>query len=313
MTRFNRALLAVALSSSLLVNFSSQAEEQALPDFASQQLEPGIYMLSGVGGFTGGNIALSIGEDGVIMIDDSMPPLLDKMQAAINTITKQPLDFLINTHVHGDHTGNNLALGKTGAHIVGHQNLRDHLLAKGYQTPQGLVAAPKQALPVITFKDSMDFHLNGQPAHLFHLAKAHTSGDIAIHFTQANIIHAGDVFFNGLFPYIDQEAGGSLDGYIQAQQTLIDLADDKTRIIPGHGPLASRQDLQNASNMLRAAKQKIAALVEQGKSEAEVVAINPLAEYHEQWNWGFISTEIMTRQVYRALTDKQNSVAEHSH
>jgi len=293
------------------ISFNVIADEKQPLHFSTTEVAPGLHMLMGVGGFTGGNIGLSIGEDGVILIDDSMPPMLDIMKTAIKSVTDQPVDFLINTHVHGDHTGNNEAMAKSGTHIVAHQNLRKHLIAKGIRGKDGMVPAPKAALPVITFSDEMSFHLNNEEAHIFHVAHAHTDGDAVIHFTSSNVIHTGDTLFNGMFPYIDLNSGGSVEGFIAAQQKILSLADDKTKIIPGHGPLANKADLQASINMLEDSKSIIKKLLASGKNEEDIVSLNPLKKYHDKWNWGFITTERMTRQLVKGLAKKQSHG--HSH
>ena len=163
--------------------------------------------------------------------------------------------------------------------------------------------ATRDALPELTFTDAVTFHLNGHTAKVFHVASAHTDGDSVIHFPEVNVIHAGDVLFNGLFPFIDMDSGGSLRGFIAAQKTVLALADDQTKIIPGHGGLASKADLQASIDMLEDARERVWALVDAGRTADEVVAENPLADYGETWNWGFITTERMTRQMYRALTE----------
>ncbi|MBV1910921.1 MAG: MBL fold metallo-hydrolase [Kangiellaceae bacterium] len=300
MNRFNSY---IAVSIFVLTSLTSVAEEKAKPSpsFQTTEVSPGIHMISGVGGFTGGNIGLSIGEDGVVMIDDSMPPLLDKMKKAINSITTQPVDFLINTHVHGDHTGNNESIGKDGTRIVAHENLRINMLTKGVATQKGRVKAPKAALPVITFSHSMSFHLNNEDAKIFHVERAHTDGDAVIHFKSANVIHTGDTFFNGMFPYIDIDNGGSLKGYIDAQKKVLSISDNNTKIIPGHGPLASKADLKKSLAMLLEVKKIMDKVIKDGGSEDDVVKANPLKMFHEKWNWGFITTERMTRQAYKSL------------
>jgi len=283
------------------------AQEKATqPTFSAEEVAPGLYMLMGVGGFTGGNIGLSVGDDGVAMIDDSMPPMLDNMQAAIKKVTDKPVDFLINTHVHGDHTGNNESMAKSGARIVAHENLRRHLLSKGIRGQNGNEPAPKAALPVITFSHAMAFHLNGFDARLFHVAHAHTDGDAVIHFKNANVIHTGDTFFNGMFPYIDLSSGGSVDGYIKAQQKILALADEKTKIIPGHGPLANKIDLSAAVDMLVESRALVAKLVKMGKSEEEIVKAGPLEKFDKKWSWRFITTEKMTRQLVKGLTSEKS-------
>lgn len=280
------------------------AEEKKL-SFSTTEVAPGLYMLMGVGGFTGGNIGLSVGEDGVVMIDDSMPPMLDIMKTAIASVTDKPVDFLINTHVHGDHLGNNEAMGKSGTWIVAHKNLRTHLLENGFPGSEGNVTAPKDALPMITFSESMDFHLNGYDAHIFHVERAHTNGDLVIFYKDPNVIHMGDVMFNGLFPYVDTTKGGSIDGYIAAQQQVLKLINSKTKIIPGHGPLANKADLEKSIAMIVDSRNLINNLIKEGKSEEQIVALNPLAKYHDDWNWGFITTERMTKQVYISLTENK--------
>ena len=267
------------------------------------ELADGLYMLMGVGGFTGGNLGLSIGEDGVILIDDAMPSTLDIMNKALADITPKDIDFLINTHVHGDHTGNNKTMGDKGVHIVGHENLRKHLLKKGVTNAKGKqIDAPKSSLPMITFSKSMDFHLNGIDAHIFHLPHAHTDGDAAIHFTNVNVIHMGDTMFNKMFPYIDFNSGGSLDGYIEAQKTVLGLVNDETKIIPGHGPLANKADLEASIAMLEDARSMVAALIKEGKTEKEIVNLNPLEAKYKDWHWSFITIQKMTKQIYRGLT-----------
>ncbi len=277
------------------------AEDKAKLSFSTTEVAPGIYMLMGAGGFTGGNIGLSTGDDGIVMIDNSMPPMLDIMKQAIKTVTDKPVDFVINTHVHGDHIGNNESIGKAGTRIVAHENLRTHLLNKGMTTHNGNEPAPKAALPVITFSHSMNFHLNGNDAHIFHVASAHTDGDAVIHFTSANVIHSGDTFFNGMFPFIDIDNGGSVEGYIAAQKKIYSLSNENTKIIPGHGKLASKSDLNASIKMLIDSRKIILALMASGKTEEEVVKLNPLQKYHAKWNWEFITTEKMTRQLYKGL------------
>ena len=270
--------------------------------YKSTELAPGLYMLEGEGGFAGGNLGLLTGEDGVVLIDDGLPPLTGKLLAAIGTLTKDPVEFLINTHVHGDHIGGNEALGKMGATIVAHDNLRHRLVTEGMTTADGDVPAPKDALPVLTFADSVTFHLNGRQAFVFHVEHAHTDGDAVIHFREDNVIHTGDAMFNGLFPFIDLDSGGSVEGYIAAQRRILALANDATKIIPGHGPLAGKKDLKAAVEMLTDARDRVRQLVDAGQSEEEILAANPLEIYHDDWNWRFITTERMTKTINRELT-----------
>lgn len=294
------AILTVIIPAMNIIQLMAQEGEI---NFKSTELAMGIYMIEGEGGFAGGNITLSMGEDGVVLIDDGVPAMTEKLVAAIAKLTHHPVDFLINTHVHGDHVGGNEALGMAGTTIVAHDNLRQRLLADGMTTAAGQVPTPKAALPIVTFSDEVTFHLNGREAFVFHVAAAHTDGDAAIHFRDDNIIHAGDVFFNGLFPYVDLDSGGSVEGFIAAQERILEMANEETKIIPGHGPLANKKDLQVAIDMLKDAYARVQALVDAGQSEEAIVETNPLADYHDDWNWAFITTERMTKTLVRAATE----------
>jgi glyoxylase-like metal-dependent hydrolase (beta-lactamase superfamily II) len=268
--------------------------QQAEITFKLSELSEGLYMLEGQGGFAGGNVALLTGSDGVILIDDALEPMADKLIKAIEEHTEQPVDFLINTHVHGDHIGGNAALRQSGATIVTHDNIRERMIAD---------SAAKDALPEVTFSDEVTFYLNGHTAFVFHVAHAHTDGDAVIHFPEVNIIASGDILFNGLFPFIDLDTGGSVPGYIAAQEKILSMADDETKIISGHGPQGDKADLQTAHDMLIDALSRVKRLVDVGKSKDEILAENPLASYHDDWNWGFITTERMTQTLYRSLTE----------
>jgi cyclase len=268
--------------------------------FKSTDLGSGLYMLEGQGGFAGGNLGLSIGEDGVVLIDDGLGELASMTLAAIEDITDRPVDFVINTHVHGDHTGGNVALHESGATVIGHENVRRRMVEDDSISADGSAPAAKEAMPEITFSRSMTFHLNGHEAFVFHVASAHTDGDAVIFFRGANVIHAGDVFFNAIFPFIDIDSGGSVAGYIEAMDDILSLAGPDTRIIPGHGPLANKAGLQAARDMLANARSKVKTLLDEGKPEQDIVDANPLAAY-ESWSWNFITTETMTRTLIRDL------------
>jgi glyoxylase-like metal-dependent hydrolase (beta-lactamase superfamily II) len=286
----NRIPLALC---TFLFALAANAQEGEI-SFKSTELAPGLYMLEGQGGFAGGNLGLITGDDGVVLIDDGLEPLVAVTVAAIESLTGDPVDFVINTHAHGDHTGANEVLHGKGATVVAHDNLRRQMVKDG---------SNRAALPELTFADAVTFHLNGHTARVFHVANAHTDGDSVIHFPEVNIIHTGDVLFNKLFPFIDMDSGGSVDGFIAAQKKIISIADDETKIIPGHGVLANKADLQAAVDMLEDAQARVRTLVDAGKSKEEVLAENPLADYDEGWTWGFIDTERMTEALYRSLTE----------
>lgn len=267
--------------------------------FESTELSDGLYMFQGQlspgrEGFGGGNFALLTGSDGVILIDDAIQPMATKVIEAVEAHTKQPVDFLINTHVHGDHIGGNAALHETGATIFTHDNIRQRMLANN---------AAEAALPEVTFSDDVTFHLNGHTAHVFHVPNAHTDGDAVIHFPEVNVIAAGDILFNGLFPFIDLDQGGSVSGFLAAQEKILALADSDTKIISGHGPLASKADLQAAHDMLADALAQVKKLVDAGKSLDDILAANPLASKYDDWSWYFISTEFVTKTLYRSVSE----------
>ncbi len=283
--------LSLLTTTCLLVASAAIAQDDI--SFKSTELRPGLYMLEGVGGFSGGNLGLLTGDDGVVLIDDALEPLADKVLAAVEDIAGAPAEFVINTHVHGDHVGGNAAMHQHGATIVAHDNIRQRMLDSD---------AAADTLPEITFSSEVTFHLNGHRAHVIHVQHAHTDGDAIIHFPDANVLHTGDAMFNGLFPYIDLDSGGSVEGFIAAQNLMLEMTDADTRIIPGHGPLANRGDLILARDMLVDARDRVKALLNSGLSGAEIHAENPLASYHDDWNWDFITTERMTEQLIKALS-----------
>jgi cyclase len=289
----------MAILVSLVMPLVAAVAQEGDISFKPTELEAGLYMLEGQGGFTGGNLGLSAGEDGVVLIDDGIGPLAPELLAAVADITRQPVDFVVNTHLHGDHTGGNAALHETGATIIGHENVRRRMVSDA-ASADGSPPAPEESLPAITFSRSMTFHLNGHEAFVFHVARAHTDGDAVIFFRGADVIHAGDILFNGIFPFIDLDSGGSVAGYLEAQDDILSLAGSDSRIIPGHGPLAAKSDLQAARDMLADARHRVKALVDAGRSEQDIVAENPLETY-EDWSWDFITTEVMTRTLVRDL------------
>ena len=259
----------------------------------------GIYMLMG----KGGNIGLSTGRSGVLLIDDQYAPATKKILQAIAEKTSDPVRFVINTHWHGDHTGGNENLGKAGAVIVAHENVRESMSKDQFIKifNKHVSAAPEVALPVITFVDGITFHWNDDTIQVMHVAPAHTNGDSVIHFHQANVIHAGDTFFNKLYPYIDVSNGGSIDGMILATDKLLGLANEKTKIIPGHGPLADKQDLQVYREMLVTMRNSIRDLKHSGKSRDDVIASKPTAGYDPAWGKGFLKPDVWVGIVYDSL------------
>jgi glyoxylase-like metal-dependent hydrolase (beta-lactamase superfamily II) len=277
-------------------------QEQAAREVLAVQAVPvaaGIAMLMG----SGGNIGVFAGEDGVFLIDDQYAPLTDKVRGAIDEISDRPMRFLLNTHWHGDHTGGNENLGKAGVLIVAHDNVRTALKQEQFLEILDLSVppSPPAALPVVTFSDTLTFHMNGEVVYAFHVPLAHTDGDSIVHFRHSNVVHVGDILFNGIYPYIDYAIGGSIDGMIEAGKAVLAIVDGDTKIIPGHGPLADREDLARSVAMLEGVRAKIAPLKAAGKSLEEVIAAKPTAEWDEEWGDGLFSPEQFVEMVYESL------------
>ncbi len=288
------ALLAVL---AVLAAPVAHSQDWMATSFNHVEVTPGIYMLRGAdGGFPAGGTNLLVGDEYVVLIDDGFAPLGPVLREKIEELAGRPADFVINTHAHGDHTGSNQHQAEHGAIIVAHDNLRIRMKDDPEQnTGPG-------ALPIITFSDEMTFHVNGIEAYVFHIESAHTDGDAAILFREPNVIATGDLLFRSMFPFIDLDGGGNVAGYKAGMQRLIDMADDETKFMPGHGPVASRADVQQDLDMLIDAEARVKALLDKGMGEEEIVVVNPLADYHDQYNWGFITTEKMTRTLIRSLT-----------
>jgi cyclase len=268
-------------------------------EIKTEEIAEGVYMLVG----RGGNIALSVGEESTFMVDDQYAPLTDKIRAAVSAVSEIPVQFVINTHWHGDHTGGNEQLGKAGAVIVAHENVRKRLSTEQFMEffEKAVPPSPKSALPVITFTRDVKFHLNGDEISAFHVERAHTDGDVVIHFKKVNVIHMGDVYWEGYFPFIDLSAGGSIDGVIAALDHVLPMADEHSIIIPGHGALSDRAGMIAYRKMLVAIRDNVAAQIAKGMSLDEVIASKPTSQFDEEWGQGFIKPDQFTEIVYRSL------------
>lgn len=277
----------ISVLSFLLLTSTASAQQEV--QIKTTDLGSGVYMLTG----GGGNIGISAGPDGVFMIDDQFAPLTDKIKAAIAAVSDQSVKFVINTHWHFDHTGGNENFAKSGSVIVAHENVRARMSTDQVMQAFGreVKASPKMALPVVTFTEQVGFHLNDDHIQVMHVENAHTDGDAIIYFTQANVLHMGDTYFNGSYPFIDVSAGGSLDGVLAAAKKSIELTNAETKIIPGHGPLASRDDLKNYYAMLRDFNTQFKALKAAGKSDEDIMAEGITMDYDEDLGNGFIGPE----------------------
>lgn len=259
-----------------------------------------LYMLMG----EGGNIGVSVGTDGTILIDDQYAPLSEKIVAALKGVAGDMPKFVINSHWHNDHTGGNENFGNAGALVIAQDNVLSSL-QEAKSIPLFNLdkpPSPKAALPVITFGEEMTLHWNGDDIALIHVANAHTDGDAIVHFKKANAIHTGDIFFNGFYPFIDVGSHGSIDGMIAAVDRILAIANDATKIIPGHGPLANKADLKAYRAMLATARTNIQALVAAGKTEQQVVAAKPTAMQDAQWGHGFLTPDVWVGIVYQGMT-----------
>ncbi len=294
-------LIASALTmASLAVPVWAQEDFSAV-EIETVQVADGVYMLVGAGG----NIGLSVGDDGAFVIDDQFAPLSDKIMAAIAEITDADVEFLVNTHYHGDHTGGNEAFGAAGALIFAHDNVRVRMSTDQFRSifNQPIPASPEGALPVVTFSDEMSFHWNGDNIRAIHQPPAHTDGDSILHFQNANVIHMGDTFFLGCYPFIDVDSGGDINGIIAGGYRALSLADEDTAIIPGHGPLSDADGLASWLEMLKATRVSMQSMIDQGMSEDEALAARPTAEFDNEVDEGcFINPENYNRLLYQSLT-----------
>ena len=269
-------------------------------EITTTKVAEGLYMLEGAGG----NIGVSVGEDGIFLIDDQYAPLTEKIVAAVRQIDDGPIRFVLNTHWHGDHTGGNENLGKAGTLIVAHDNVRQRMSVEQFFTvwDRKVPPSPAGALPVVTFSETVTFHINGDEILAFHVDPAHTDGDSMVYFRNANVLHMGDILFSGTYPFIDVDAGGSIRGMIAACDRALDVADADTKIIAGHGPMATRKDIEAYRAMLQGVVDAVAPLVAKGKSLDEIGKTDPLAPFNEAWAGEFIDSESMLAIVYRDLS-----------
>lgn len=269
-----------------------------------ERVAPGVAVLFGAGG----NIGLSYGEDGNVIIDDQFAPLVPKIDAAVKSVDPDPVRFVINTHWHGDHTGGNEAFGRAGAVIVAHDNVRRRMSVDTFskQMDQTLKATPKAGLPVVTFAQGVTFHLNGDDIQVTHVDNAHTDGDSLVYWSKANVIHMGDTFFfKATYPFIDRESGGSIDGMIAAAKTGLGIVKPGGKVIPGHGPVATREDLAAYHAMLVDVRAKVAAGIRAGRTKAQIIASKPTAPYDGKVATdGFIKPDRFVETMYDELKAK---------
>jgi cyclase len=294
------------LLSLALCLFAAAACAQQQPDFSKVEIKVTkvagtVYMLQGMGG----NIGVCAGEDGILIVDDQYAPLAEKIRAALKGISDKPVKFVLNTHFHSDHTGGNAYFGEN-APIIAQENVRKRLESGGTLKALNIQIppAPKAALPVVTFDDKIKLYFNGEDIRAIHFPHGHTDGDIVIFFPQSNVVHMGDDFFAGMFPFVDLDSGGSVQGLIADVAQIIPMLPPDVKLIPGHGPLANLDDLKKFEEMLRRTTAAVAAAMKQGKTLEQMKQEKVLANYAD-WGKGFINADRFTEIIYNDLSGKK--------
>jgi cyclase len=293
-------LIAFVIAVVFPVSAAAQQPDFSKVEVKTTKIGEGVYMLAGAGG----NLGLSVGEDAVFLVDDEFAPLTEKVKAAIAAISDKPVRFVLNTHWHFDHAGGNENLGQGGALIVAHDNVRKRMSVDHFITDLNMKiqASPKVALPVVTFAESATFHINGDEIQAVHVPPAHTDGDSFVHFRKANVLHMGDTFFNGFYPFFDMSTGGSFDGMIAAAEKALSMCDASTKIIPGHGPLGDKKALETYLSMLRTVRDRVKKLVDAGKTVDEAIKAKPLADFDATWGKGFLPPDAFLKLVHASLS-----------
>ena len=282
-----------------VLTLTAQTDEGKSSDSKIIEVTKGIYMYQN----KGGNIGLSIGNDGVFMIDDQFEDISEELLKDIKRISKKKPQFVINTHHHGDHTGGNVALAKEGAIIISHENVRNRL--KEYMETAE-VKVDEAIMPIITFTENMTFHYNGEDILVFHVHSAHTDGDAMVYFPKSNVIHSGDAFVQGRYPYIDVKSGGTVEGYIEGLERLSMLMDSQTKIIPGHGDIASMKDVRELLNLLNQSLKRVTFHHLNGKTEAQILAMTDITAAYDEKGFGdgFIDRVKFLKSIYTDVTKK---------
>ena len=286
------------LLAALLATFATiAAAQEAPPPLEVAQVAPGVHVLYG----QGGNIGVSSGRDGLFLIDDQYANLTDRVIEALTRISPQQPRFVLNTHWHGDHTGGNENLAARGSVIVAHDRVRERMSAENFSEffQRTTPASPPGALPVVTFNDSLSLHVNDDELRGIHVQAAHTDGDVFIRFRKANVIHTGDLVFAGMYPFIDIDSGGSVAGVIAAVDQMLALANEGTRVIPGHGKVTDRAGLEAYRQLLVVTSARMRELVKAGRTQDEVLAAKPFADYDTTQAWAFITAERYIQILYR--------------
>jgi cyclase len=261
-----------------------------------------IYMLKG----SGGNIGVLIGTEGTLMIDNQFAPLSNKINGAIKTLSPGEIKFALNTHVHGDHSGGNENFNRMGAVLVAHDNVRERMMKEQVNTSTNRTTPPrdKEAWPLITFADKINFHLNGEDVILHHFDKGHTDGDVIVQFKNANVVHTGDAFVRYGYPYIDLSNGGSINGFINTLDKILALIDDNTKVIPGHGELATKADVKKVRDGVADIRDQVAAALKKGTKIENMTSLGITDKYEREWGRGFVKGKDFVLVVAESLSGK---------
>ena len=281
-----KLLALVSIFSSLNISMVHAQDAFATAKITAQHVSESVHMLTGMGG----NIGVSAGSDGLLVIDDQYAPMAEKIAEALGTIDKSKIKYLINTHYHGDHTGSNAYFkDMQDSTIFAHENVRKRLAEDTELSPS--------ALPVVTYEEGLTFHFNGETIQVMHLPAGHTDSDSVIWFSEANVLHAGDLFFEGRFPYIDLNGGGTVSGYIKNVQSLLTMLNSDSQIIPGHGELATKADYQTSLDMIISTAAYIKTKKNQGVSLDDLISAGLDAKWKD-WSWNFITEEKWITTLY---------------
>ena len=268
----------------------------------AQQFGQGIWRLEG----RGGNIILLDGPDTALMIDDQFAPLTEKILKTVDDLTGKEVAYVINTHWHGDHTGGNENMGEAGSVIVAHRNVRQRMSQENFNELWNSTTPPSPdgALPVITFTEEMSLYWGEHELRIVHVPNAHTDGDAMVHFTDLDVLHVGDTWFNGLWPYIDVWSGGSSKGVLGALDYILEVAGPTTRVVCGHGPMGTRQDIETYREFIIGIRTSVMELIKEGKSLEEIVELNPAAPYEDEFGGGFLSTAQFLTIFHKDLSEE---------
>ncbi len=291
--------LAIFLAlAAISVGFAVVQQDLSKVELATAKVAGTVYMVHGTddaNAFSGGNIAVSVGDDGVLMVDSKMAPVTDKIKAAIQELGGEAPKYILNTHAHGDHVGGNSAFSKDGT-VISHTNVRKRVMGDN----------PEDAWPILTFENAISIHMNGEEIHALHAPNGHTDGDAIVYFKGSNVIHMGDHHFSGLLPFVDLDSGGSVQGYMANIKKALDEMPDDVKLIPGHGPLSTKADLQTNYRMLQETTSLVRQKMKAGTS-LEDIKSEGLQDEWKSWSWSFISTEKWIETIYKSYSDEMTN------